>query len=92
MTASIPRVIPTDIKQVLHHWKPATWEDYVAYRDAPTNERMKLFFNENSLLVIDMGWEGINHAIIRELFTLIFGFWFMQRPEQIFIITLDHQE
>ncbi|HEY9849596.1 MAG TPA: Uma2 family endonuclease [Leptolyngbyaceae cyanobacterium] len=83
MTASASIVSQTTAK-ILHLWKPATWEDYLVYRDDRTNNRMRLFFHINRLLVIDMGWEGINHAIINELFTLIFGFWFIQRPEQIY--------
>jgi Uma2 family endonuclease len=38
---------------------------------------MRLFFNGNYLLV-DMGSEGINHARVSDLFTLLFGFWFSQ--------------
>jgi Uma2 family endonuclease len=83
MTASITTVSEITPK-ILHHWKPATWEDYVVYRDDRTNNRMRLFFHLNRLLVIDMGWEGINHATINELFTLIFGFWFFSKPEQIY--------
>ena len=84
MTASTITVIQTNPTKTLYHWQPANWEDYLAYRDDKTNNRMRLFFHLNRLLVIDIGWEGINHATINELFTLIFGFWFIQRPEQIY--------
>lgn len=84
MTASILTVSPTTINKTLYHWEPADWEDYLVYRDDKTNNRMRLFFDLNRLLVINMGWEGINHATINELFTLIFGFWFIQKPEQIY--------
>jgi len=84
MTAAIPKVIHPDRVETLHHWKPATWEDYLAYRDDTTNQRMRLFFNEKYLLVIDMGWEGIDHATISDLFTILIAFWFSQNPGQIF--------
>ena len=29
-----------------------------------------------------MGWEGIDHATICDLFTLVFGFWFSAHPQQ----------
>jgi Uma2 family endonuclease len=84
MTASMTPAIETNLTETLHHWKPATWEEYSAYRDDPTNDRMRLFFNEGYLLVIDMGWEGIDHASISDLFTMLFAFWFSQKPDQIF--------
>jgi len=83
MTALIPKVIPTPLPRV-PEWKPATWEDYLAVRDDTTTERDRVFFHENRLLVIAMPSEGINHASVSDLFTLIFGFWFSQKPEQIF--------
>lgn len=83
MTASITTVNEITAK-ILHHWQPATWEDYVVYRDDRTNNRMRLFFHEYYILVIDMGWEGINHATINELFSMLFILWFIQKPEQVF--------
>jgi Uma2 family endonuclease len=81
MTASTPRasktVLPTDIPQ----WQPATWEDYLRYRDDQTPERVRLFFNGEYLLV-DMGSEGINHASISDLFTMLFFIWFSRFAEQ----------
>ena len=64
-------------------WHPATWEDYLSYRDAAASQRLKLFFNQGYLFVDDMGWEGINHAKVSDLFILLLGFWFMQQPEQV---------
>ncbi|MCL1468789.1 Uma2 family endonuclease [Argonema galeatum] len=84
MTALITTVSQTTLAKTLYHWEPATWEDYLTYRDDKKNDRMRLFFHINRLLVINMGWEGINHATINELFTLIFGFWFLNKPEQIY--------
>jgi Uma2 family endonuclease len=53
----------------------------LTWRDDPTPERVKLFFNQGQLL-IDMGSEGINHASVSDLFTLLLGFWFSQYREQ----------
>ncbi|MGK7872753.1 MAG: Uma2 family endonuclease [Xenococcaceae cyanobacterium] len=75
MTASTPTAIQTAITTDIPQWQSATWEDYLRYRDDPTPERVRLFFNGNYLLV-DMGAEGINHARVSDLFTLLFGFWF----------------
>jgi Uma2 family endonuclease len=75
MTASILTAIQKANTLQIPQWQPAAWEDYLRYRDDPTPERMRLFFNGNSLLV-DMGSEGINHARVSDLFTLLFGSWF----------------
>lgn len=77
MTASILTAIQKADTLKIPQWLPATWKDYLRYRDDSTAERMRLFFNGNSLLV-DMGSEGINHARVSDLFTLLFGFWFSQ--------------
>ncbi|MBR8826647.1 MAG: Uma2 family endonuclease [Gomphosphaeria aponina SAG 52.96 = DSM 107014] len=64
-------------------WQNATWEDYLNYRDAPITERVRLYFYQNRLLV-EMGSEGINHSNISDLFTMLFAFWFAQKPEVVF--------
>jgi Uma2 family endonuclease len=64
-------------------WHPATWEDYLAYRDDPSIERIKLFFYNNHLFA-EMGGEGINHSKFADLLILIVGFWSLQYPEQMF--------
>ena len=64
-------------------WQQATWQDYVALRDAPTQERMKLAFNQGWLWVA-MGGEGINHAGVSDLFTSLLFLWAIQHPEQLF--------
>jgi len=65
-------------------WQPATWEEYLSYRDAPLTDRIRLYFYQNRLL-IEMGSEGINHSNISDLFTMLLAFWFTQKkPEQIF--------
>ena len=70
-------------KTILTDWQSATWEDYLNYRDTPTEERIKLYFYQNQLL-IEMGKEGINHSSICDLFTMLFAFWFTQNSDQIF--------
>jgi Uma2 family endonuclease len=64
-------------------WQRATWADYVALRDDPSPERIKLAFNQGWLWVT-MGSEGINHASVSDLFIMIFGFWAIQHPDQVF--------
>lgn len=65
----------------LRQWYPATWEDYMVLRDASIPETIKLAFNQGALWV-DMGREGINHASVSDLFTMLFGFWASQHPEK----------
>lgn len=67
----------------LPEWKPATWEDFIAYCEDPNLDNIRVFFNEGYLFV-DMGNEGINHARFNQLFTLIFGYWFLGKPELLF--------
>ena len=68
----------------LCRWQPATWEKYCDYRDNSNNSRLRLFFDNDALLLLDMGWEGIEHAGFCDLFTMILGFWFAQHPDQQF--------
>jgi len=84
MTASIATVIETNITATLSLGTTATWEDYLAVRDDRENDNIGLCFNCDRLLVIDMGKEGINHASINNLFTVLFYIWFSQVPEQIY--------
>lgn len=67
----------------LRQWHSATWQDYLALRDAPIQERSKLAFNQGWLW-LDMGGEGINHAAVSDLFTSVFFLWAIQHPEQLF--------
>ncbi|RMF62944.1 MAG: Uma2 family endonuclease [Cyanobacteria bacterium J069] len=87
MTATTPSQIFTPRvskdSPPLNRWRPATWQDYVALRDAPAQERMKLAFNQGWLWSA-MGGEGINHSGISDLFTMIFGFWAIQHPDPLF--------
>lgn len=84
MTRSIPKSRETNYSAAPHLWETATWEDYLAVRDDPKTERMRIFFDRDRLLLIDMGWEGINHAPISDLFTMLFILWFSRQPEQQF--------
>lgn len=70
----------------LTHWQPATWQDYLNYRDDPNPDTAKarLFFNRNQLLITDMSGEGINHSGFNNLLTIILGLWLIQFPEQEF--------
>lgn len=81
MTLSTPIATQTPIRTEPPRWKSGTWEDYLAYRDDPTLERVRLFFNREYLFV-DMGNEGINHSRVSDLFTLLFYIWFSNKSEQ----------
>ncbi|MGB3404049.1 MAG: Uma2 family endonuclease [Microcoleaceae cyanobacterium] len=67
----------------LRQWHKATWQDYVALRDASIQERIKLGFNQGWMWV-DMGAEGINHSSVCDLFTMMFGFWAIQHLGEAF--------
>ncbi|NJL20146.1 MAG: Uma2 family endonuclease [Leptolyngbyaceae cyanobacterium SM1_3_5] len=67
----------------LHQWIAATWADYVALRDAPIQERMRLFFDRGRMW-LDMGGEGINHSQVSDLMTMLFLCWAVQHPEQMY--------
>ena len=84
MTRLLPKSRQTDHPAAPHWWKAATWEEYLAARDDPKTERMRIFFDRDRLLLIDMGWEGINHAAISDLFTIVFYIWFSQKSERRF--------
>ena len=87
MTASLSKTSQLAAISVLRQWRPATWADYVALRDASAQdlnlERMRLFFDQGWVWV-DMGGEGINHSSISDLFTMLFAFWALQKPEEIY--------
>jgi hypothetical protein len=65
-------------------WQPATWEDYIVYRDDLNLERIRLFFDRGWLFVEDMGSEGINHARFSDLLVMLFAFWFAHKSDQSF--------
>ncbi|MDF0554646.1 Uma2 family endonuclease [Kamptonema sp. UHCC 0994] len=82
MTTLISQFRQGAIANEFPKWIPATWEDYLVYRDDPTSEKVRLFFNGNYLFVDDMSGEGINHASIARLFAMLFCFWFNRFSEQ----------
>ncbi len=64
-------------------WQPATWEEYERYRGRlPERGRHRIYYHNGYLKADDMGWEGIRHSEVRELFTIILGLWFIAHPEQ----------
>ncbi|NJM45092.1 MAG: Uma2 family endonuclease [Alkalinema sp. RU_4_3] len=82
MTAAIP--FHENPISILSQWQPATWVDYERYRDDPEMpERLRLFFHNGYLKVDAMGWEGIKHAQVRDLFVMLLAFWFGQHPELV---------
>jgi len=83
MRASTSKMTQTFPITSLRQWQPSTWQEYIAWRDDQTNQRVRLFFNQGWLWV-DMGAEGINHASISDLFTMLFFIWSTHRPEQVF--------
>ncbi|MEA5468515.1 Uma2 family endonuclease [Spirulina sp. 06S082] len=72
---------PTKIAIPLTQWNFASWKDYETWRDTETRERVKLYYYQNHLLV-EMGSEGINHANIGDLFSMLFFIWFSQHIPQ----------
>jgi Uma2 family endonuclease len=62
--------------------RPATWDDYLAICDDPTIERIRIFFDEG-VMWTEMGEEGLNHASVADLFTMLIVLWKMNNPEQI---------
>jgi Uma2 family endonuclease len=82
MTTLPPTTIGA-LPEALPKWQPATWEDYLEYRDQPTDDRLRLFFHQEYLFV-DMGSEGINHALFSNLFPILFFLWFSRTPGQTF--------
>ncbi|BAC91077.1 Uma2 family endonuclease [Gloeobacter violaceus] len=82
MTATSPSQLSAGLPP-LRRWHRAGWQDYVALRDAPIRERMKLAFDRGWLWV-DMGGEGINHAGVSDLFTSLLFLWALQHPERPF--------
>ena len=81
MTALIAVDIKLALTRDISQWQPATWDDYLVYRDDRTIEKVKLFFNRNYLF-IEMGGEGITHASISRLFAMLFAFWFTRFPDK----------
>ncbi|NJM46549.1 MAG: Uma2 family endonuclease, partial [Alkalinema sp. RU_4_3] len=57
----------------------ASWAEYEVWRDRlEADDRVQVSFHAGYLWV--MGWEGLNHAQVKDLFILLLGFWYMARP------------
>ena len=67
----------------LRQWHAASWQYYLALRDAPITERVKLAFNQGWLWV-DIGGEEINHSSVSDLFISLLFLWAIQHPDQQF--------
>jgi Uma2 family endonuclease len=79
----MPATITIPDQKISPQWQPATWADYERHRDDPNApDRLRLFFNNGYLKVDAMGWEGIRHAQVKDLFVMLLAFWFAQHPEQ----------
>ncbi|NJK35755.1 MAG: Uma2 family endonuclease [Oscillatoriales cyanobacterium SM2_2_1] len=70
-----------DRNLLYRQWHPATWQDYEKLRDAPSPDRVQLFFFDNQLLAENMGGKSLLHSEARELLSLILGLWLMRHPE-----------
>ncbi|PSN16224.1 Uma2 family endonuclease [filamentous cyanobacterium CCT1] len=66
-----------------NQWHRATWAEYMALRDDPSPERIRLAFNDGWLWVT-MGAEGISHAAVSDLFVMILSFWAIQHSDRAF--------
>lgn len=64
-------------------WRPGTWEDFLNICNStdPSFERVRVFFNQGYLFV-EMGQEGINHALFSNIYPMLFLFWFTRKPGQ----------
>lgn len=84
MNVLTEKIKPVELNNKSSQFKTATWDDYLTYRNYYPEDKIKLYFIENQLL-IEMGTEGINHASISDLFTMLFFIWFSQKsPNQNF--------
>ncbi len=78
MTVSVDK-----LKLIESRWYTASWEDYKRLRDDQSIDHAQLFFAKKNIWLENMGGEGINHAKVRELFVMIFGFWFAAHPQSL---------
>jgi Uma2 family endonuclease len=81
MTRTPVRLTSSENDRPLHP-QPATWADYLALTDDPSIDRIRIFFDEGWMWT-EMGEEGLNHATVSDLFTMIIAFWKARHPEQI---------
>jgi Uma2 family endonuclease len=59
----------------------ASWAEYEVWRDRlEADDRVQVSFHAGYLWVRDMGWKGLNHTQVKDLFILLLGVWCMGRP------------
>ncbi len=88
MTLSLDRTpqIEPQIKQQarsIPQWVSMTWDQYEQWRDGTTSKTAQWYFDRNLFLVRDMGWEGINHAKVKDLFIMLISLWCMAHPDRL---------
>jgi Uma2 family endonuclease len=64
-------------------WVSMTWDEYEQWRDGTTSKTAQWYFDRNLFLVRDMGWEGIVHSQVKDLFIMLFVFWFSFHPDRV---------
>jgi Uma2 family endonuclease len=69
-------ILATSPSVIINRQQSATWEDFLRRVENPEGQLERVFFHLGAMWIEDMGNEGINHARVNKLFTLIFGFWF----------------
>ena len=84
-----PIAIPPEMS-FISPWQIATWDDYVRLQEqveqhwsTDRSKRWRVIFNQGWVWVKDMSGEGVVHAKVNNLFTLIIGLWFMVHSEKI---------
>lgn len=85
MTLSFDRTLqspPLSFPPSLPDWTAMTWDEYEQWRNSSTDRLAQWYFDHGYFWVRDMGWEGMNHAEVKDLFILILSLWFMAHPEQ----------
>ena len=83
MNVLTPPIKPIQLNNSFPQFETSNWETYLIYRDHYPDDQIKLYFIDNQLL-IEMGKEGINHASISDLFTILFFIWFNHKGNQNF--------
>jgi Uma2 family endonuclease len=63
-------------------WQAMTWLEYEQWREQSPDRLAQWYFDRGNFLVRDMGWEGISHAEVKDLFILLISLWFMVHPQQ----------
>jgi Putative restriction endonuclease len=64
-------------------WVSMTWDEYEQWRDGTTSKTAQWYFDRNLFLVRDMGWEGISHSQVKDLFIMLVAFWFSFHSDRV---------